>query len=150
MERRSIKTVGICLLVLAALFLGGWLPSCMLPAWPTPNDAGSLFPSVVLSCNERDLGTVPQGSVLRTSFRITNAGPRRLVLLREAEGCCGQSADPREIIVPPSGSKLLDVEVNTAQWHGRMEHTVRYTTNDPKLPRLALRVTADVKSPLGR
>ena len=130
----------------AALLLGVWFFSRVLPAWSRSNRVGSLSPQLVLASTHRDLGTVTQGSVLRTTFPIANQGTRRLVLSDQSQGCCGQPADPRQVIVAPGDSTELTVEVDTARWHGRMERTLRYTTNDPKLPRFALTVTASVQS----
>jgi len=147
MERRYFKVFAACVPFLAALFLGVWLSSRLLSARPIADHADSTSPNVVLSSTERDLGTVHQGAVLRATFRIANAGTRRLILRKEGAGCCGQSTRPREIILPPGGSKDLTLEVDTARWHGRMQQTVRYVTNDPRRPRFALQVNATVESP---
>jgi hypothetical protein len=149
MRPRRFKTLSICLLGLAAVLFSARLPSRVLPAWSNANHADSSSPKLALPSLHHALGTVRQGDVLRTTFRITNAGRRRLVLHEEARRCCGQSAESRRIIVPPGRSTLLRVEIDTAPWLGNMEHMARYTTNDPQLPQLALKVTALVESPSG-
>jgi len=147
MDRRYFKASAICLPFLAALLLGARLPSRWLSAWPISDHADSTSPKVVLRCAQRDLGTIRQGTVLRATFPIANAGTRRLILRKEGAGCCGQSTRPPKIILPPGGSKDITLDVDTAQWHGRMQHTVRYVTNDPRRPLFALQVNATVESP---
>ncbi|NQT16870.1 MAG: DUF1573 domain-containing protein [Planctomycetes bacterium] len=149
MRRRSLKTLAVCLLLFAALCFGVRLPSLVLSAWAGTDHAGGRAPKLVLPSLQRDLGTVRQGDVLRTTFRVTNAGGQRLVLHEQGRPCCGQSDESRRIIVPPGRWTLLHVEIDTAQWFGQMEHTARYTTNDPQLTQLALKVTALVESPPG-
>ena len=147
MNRKGFPRAALLAGLAAILLVAWWLPSPLTPAWARNDRAGPSTPSVVLPDTQRDLGTVSQGAVLRTSFRVENAGSRRLILIEEAEGCCGQSAQPRQITVPPRGSKELTIEVDTARWSGEMEHRVRYSTNDPKLPRFTLTVSATVRSP---
>jgi len=91
---------------------------------------------------QRDLGTVSQGKVLRAVFRVENTGTRRLILVEEVDGCCDQTADQLSITVAPGDSQDITVEVDTARWYGHIEHKVHYRTNDPKLPRFSLAVTA--------
>jgi hypothetical protein len=149
MSRRSFKTLAVCLLVFAALCFGVRLPSRVLSAWAGTGHADGRSPKLVLPSLERDLGTVRQGEVLRTTFRVTNAGRRRLVLHEVAPRCCGQPAESRRIIVPPGRGTSLHVEIDTAQWFGQMEHTARYITNDPQSTQLVLKVTALVEAPPG-
>ena len=146
MERKRLKRVSASL-VAAALLIGMWLSSRLLPAWSPDGHAGGSAPKAVLSCQRRDLGSVPQGRVLQATFPVTNAGNRRLILSQRGTGCCGRPADSHQVIVAPGDSTELSVEVDTARWAGQLDHTVRYTTNDPALPQFALRVTALVESP---
>lgn len=145
MNRKRVGTVALALAVAAGLLVGWRVARAMLPACGRHNPAGGSAARLLLPRTERDLGTVPQGTVVRTAFPITNAGNRRLVLFEEQEGCCGQSLDPRQLVVPAGNTEQLVVRIDTAQRLGRMEHTVRYTTNDPGLPRLSLKVTGTVQ-----
>lgn len=146
MARKRCRTPAPALATAALLVLGAWLFCRLLPAWSGGGQPGTLSPRLVLHAASRDLGSVDQGRVLRATFPVTNAGGRRLLILEEGGGCCGQPAEARRLIVPPGGCENLTVEVDTAPWHGRMEHVVHYTTNDPEIPRFALRVTAQVHS----
>lgn len=147
MQRKRLKRVSVSLVAAAALLIGMWLSSTLLPAWSPDGHAGGSAPRAVLSCQRRDLGSVPQGGVVRAVFPVANAGNRRLILSRRGAGCCGRPADSHQLIVAPGDSTELSVEVDTAQWAGQVDHTVRYTTNDPALPQFALRLTALVESP---
>jgi hypothetical protein len=143
---RRYKKFAAYLPLFGAVFLGAWLFSRLLSAWPAPSGTDGASPSVVLASTQRDLGIVSQGTVLRTEFSVTNAGTRRLILREEGQGCCGRSTRPSATILPPGGSKDLLVEVDTTRWHGRMEHAVHYLTNDPQRPRFTLTVKAVVES----
>ena len=144
---RRYKKYAAYLSFLVVLPISVWLSPQLLSAWALPDHADSNSPKVVLAYTQRDLGTACQGAVLRATFPIANAGTRRLILREEGAGCCGQSTRPREIILPPGGSEDITLDVDTAPWHGRMQHTVRYVTNDPRRPRFALQVNATVESP---
>ena len=146
MQRKRLKRVSVSL-VAAALLIGTWLSSTLLPAWSPDGHAGGSAPRAVLSSARRDLGSVPQGEVVRAVFPVTNAGNRRLIISKRGAGCCGRPAGAHQVIVAPGDSTELSVEVNTAQWFGQMDHKVHYTTNDPALPQFALRLTAVVQSP---
>lgn len=150
MAPRCLRRLVLVLTIVAGLLLGQRVAHILLPTWLGYSYVGSSTSVLRLLCTERNLGPVPQGVVLRTTFPIRNAGNRRLILVEQTEGCCGQSVDPHQVILAPGDWKYLTVEVDTAQWHGRLQHTVRYTTNDPKLPRFALKVNAIVQSALPR
>jgi hypothetical protein len=149
MRRKPSRRAALVLTIVAGLLVGLWLARIAVSAWLGFNPPGSTAPVAELSHTTRDLGTVSQGPVLRTTFPITNAGARRLVLIEHSEGSCDESAEPRQVILTPGDSAELEVEVNTALWYGQMEHVVHYTTNDPRLPRFDLTVTATVQSPPG-
>ena len=145
MNRRRFKTtVLICCGGVALLLVGSIV--CRLSATlPGQGVAAESVPKLVAELSRRDLGTVSQGVVLRAAFPVANHGTRRLVIVEQVARCCGGSSGTREIIVAPGQSRDLRVEVDTASWFGRLEHTVRYTTNDRRVARFAVTVTADVK-----
>ena len=102
-------------------------------------------PIAVLPETQRDFGPVAAGAVLLARFSVKNAGTRRLVLELESEGCCDEPSDRRQIVVPPGLSRVIEVRVDTNQWHGRMRQVVHYTTNDPSKPRLTLTLNGQVQ-----
>jgi hypothetical protein len=147
MDRRRPRKVATVLAIVACLFSAGWFTLAVQPAWPRHNQAGNSTATLILPRSECNLGTVSQGDVLQANFQITNAGSRRLVVLEQIEASCGQSPGVRQVVIVAGQSKELVVEVDTAKWYGRVDHTVHYTTNDAKLPQFTLRVTANVESP---
>ena len=64
-----------------------------------------------------------------------------------------QSGPPGTLPAVPAGIPLtclsspadLDMHLDMSRWAGRARQTVRYTTNDPRLPRFTLEVTASVE-----
>ena len=145
MRRKRLKETLLLPTAAVGLLLALCVFSQWVSAWPGSDNAAVAAPRLIMPCRQRDLGTAPQGTVLRAAFPIKNAGTRRLILLKELEGCCGQSEAARPIIVAPGDSKDVTVEVDTARWHGSMQHSTHYGTNDPQLPRFTLRVTARVE-----
>ncbi len=136
--KRSVLVIAIVgVLLLALCVRSGWVA-----AWADNGLAGVQAPRILIPCVQRDLGNVSQGKVLRTEFRVENTGTRRLVLMEETPGCCDQTENQLSITVPPGGSRDIAVEIDTARWHGHIEHIVRYRTNDPQLPLFSLAVTA--------
>ena len=142
MRRKRLKNAALLPTAVAGLLLALCLFSQWVSAWPGNDNAADAAPRLILPYQQRDLGTVSQGAILRAAFPIQNVGTRRLILVEELEGCCGQSGTPRSIIVAPGDSKDVTVEVDTARWHGSIQHSAHYKTNDPQMPRLTLRVTA--------
>ena len=150
MGRTRLRKVATVLAIVACLLSLGWFILTVQPAWRRYSHAGNSTATLVLPRTERDLGTVSQGGVLRATFPITNAGSRRLVVLEQMKASCGQSPGLRQVVIAAGQSSGLTVEVDTAQWYGKVDHAVHYTTNDAKLPRFTLRATADVESPASR
>ena len=137
----SVPTLG------AGLLLGAWITSRPFSQRPEASRSVVSAPRALFAHGRQDFGVVSQDAVLRSSFPITNAGTQRLMLLKETEGCCGGSADPIEMTVLPGESKHIEVEVDTGRWHGRVQRTFHFTSNDPKHPRFAFTVSAIVQSP---
>jgi hypothetical protein len=102
-------------------------------------------PVVSIKQVEQDFGSVDAGGVLPASFRVTNTGGRRLILLEKSRSCgCLASGRP-EILVQPGQSVDLEIKLKTARLHGPVRKAVYYYTNDPKRPLLTLTLVADVR-----
>jgi hypothetical protein len=142
MKRSGLTHVAVIPVTIACLLAACLAATVVLSSWIAVGDRGG--PQIVLTVCRRDLGTVKRGSTVQATFPIANSGERRLVLVEHVEACCGQSAEPRRIILAPGESTDLSLELDTNRWAGRARETVRYTTNDPKMPQFALEVTANV------
>jgi hypothetical protein len=149
MARRCLHVGATAVLVVSGLLLGHWGAGVVTLAWFADSDAGGARPTAVLPCTQRDLGAVCQGVILRTAFPIRNLGTRRLILLQQSQGCCGQPAGQTETAVLPGEATELIVEADTSRWCGRLRKVVHYTTNDPDLPRFALTLSARVEAAAG-
>jgi hypothetical protein len=136
------------LLVLPIAFLGIWLSSQWFPKWLSVCPTDGSAPKAALPYRHRDLDAAIQGSILRAAFPIANTGNRRLILMKRDNRCCGSSARSNQIVVEPGDSTELNVEVDTTQWFGQLDYTVRYTTNDLTFSEFTLRITANIKTNL--
>ncbi|MHC4402877.1 MAG: Ig-like domain-containing protein [Planctomycetota bacterium] len=146
MKRNRLRKALPVLAILAGLFLGPWLARAVVPTWLEGERGENAAPVLVLSQSECDLGTAKQGAVLQATFPVTNAGTRRLILTEHLQGCCDEKAEPRQVSLEPGESKDLEIQLDTTPWYGHVEHAIHYTTNDPRMPRLTLSVTAKVES----
>lgn len=147
------KFIGISLLVAASVccwFLGRGAARVLGPRWSATSQDASVGPLVLLSDTERDFGSVVQGTVLNATFPITNRGGRRLILRQRSQACCGESGTAQAIMVGAGQSHELEIEVDTARWHGAMKHSTVFESNDPRRPRLTFTVRAQVESPAPR
>ncbi|NLY03186.1 MAG: DUF1573 domain-containing protein [Rhodopirellula sp.] len=130
--------------VALAIFMGGVLAaaSASMVFSVRIGKADPDGPEAFLASTQCDLKTISRGSVVRARFPISNRGGRRLILVEHVEACCGQSAAARQVSLAPGESTELAVEIDPGRWDGRVSQIVRYTTNDPRLPRFSLVVTA--------
>jgi hypothetical protein len=140
-----------------ALFLVGtalWLlPVRARMAHWVAGATGHLPENAVVSIAEieRDFGTVDAGGELPASFRVTNSGGRRLILLEKSRSCGCLATGRPEILVQPGQSVDLEITLKTGRLRGPIRKAVYYYTNDPKRPLLTLTMTAEVRPrPQGR
>ncbi len=143
MDRKRAGKLALAFAVVVALLLVARAGGGAVHAYLTESPAERSPPRLALDRNEHDFGTVSRGDVLRIAFTVVNTGGRRLIFYEDGTGCCGQTSGSRHVVAPGE-SVELPVEVDTSQLHGRVEHTVRYATNDPRLPHFILKVTAHV------
>jgi hypothetical protein len=126
------------LIPLCAATLGAYLTVHAARSQHAAPPAGS--PKLIIGQTERSLGTVAAGTLLRAEFVLYNAGSRRLIVREDVCSSC----DPAEWLIEPGKSADLTIELDTAGLHGELRHVRQYTTSDPRLPRLALTVSATV------
>lgn len=105
---------------------------------------GEAVPRAVLNDTTLDFGEVPAGEPLTARFPVENHGDRRLVLTQLDGSCDCIRGDRAEIVVGAGESSDIRVRLETEELSGRMQLDLRYATNDPVLPTIALRVLADV------
>lgn len=107
-------------------------------------------PHAVLATATCDLGAVRPGGMLTARFPIENRGTRRLILTELDRSCDCVRGDRPEIVVGPSRSAEIGVRFDTEELAGPVQLEIRYSTNDPALPTILLRVLADVETHTAR
>ncbi len=105
---------------------------------------GEAVPRAVLTDTTLDFGEVPAGEPLTARFPVENHGARRLVLTQLDGSCDCVRGDRTEVVVRAGESSDIRVRLETEDLSGPMQLDLRYATNDPLLPTIALRVLADV------
>ena len=132
--------------------LSGWLlgrdaARAWSHGWIGTSESADAGPRAVLSHRQQDLGKVPAGAPLRATFSIANTGSRRLIISGRAGTCDCLSPGQTDFVVAPGESCEIEVELDSSRLRGPIHEVVYYTSNDPRLPRFALVVTADVSPP---
>lgn len=93
----------------------------------------------------KDMGTIKQGQVIDTEFKYTNTGKSDLVF-RKFESSCGcTTVSPQGMTVKPGASGSLKVTFNSAGKRNRQNNTITVVSNDPKNPRIMLRMNAVIE-----
>ena len=89
-------------------------------------------PSISFDREVHDFGTVEEGFVVETSFKVTNTGKSDLVIT-DAKATCGCTVPtwPKEPI-KPGDSAEVQVKFNTAGKPNKQSKTVTLTTNTAK------------------
>ncbi|HEX5444459.1 MAG TPA: DUF1573 domain-containing protein [Pirellulales bacterium] len=108
-----------------------------------PHDSEAV-PHAVVPDTLLDFGEVPAGRPLTAHFPVENHGARRLVLTQLDASCDCIRGDRPEIVVGAGESSDIQVRLETEELSGPMQLDLRYATNDPILPTIAVRVLADV------
>lgn len=78
---------------------------------------------------EYDFGTVNEGDIVKTTFKVTNAGKTDLIIINAQPSCgCTVPTWPRNPI-KPGESGDINVEFNTTGKPNRQSKTITLTTN---------------------
>ncbi len=103
-------------------------------------------PRMEIEPSEHDFGPARQDQKLVYDFLVKNVGTEDLELLRIATSCGCTAALPAERIVPPGGSTVLQVTLETRKYKGVLERSISVASNDRR--RVAtVRVKAFVEVP---
>jgi hypothetical protein len=98
----------------------------------------------VVPQTERAFGRVSAGPPLVAAFPVENAGGRRLILHPQGSSCACVAASRQPIIIPPGGRAVVALTLQTRDLRGCLQTELEYLTNDPRQPRLAFKVSAEV------
>ncbi len=116
-------------------------PECR-PSQENPGTLRFELPADVL-----DLGSVKQGSVIERDVVVRNTGSGILCIPeRPRTGCgCVQAEWVGEMRIPPTGSGIARLRVDTKGKEGHVDKDVTVVSNDPIRPQAVFRVKFEVK-----
>ena len=100
---------------------------------------------VIFGEEYHDFGKVSQGPTLEFTYKFTNKGKTPLVIerIQPSCGCTGAASDGKtEYGMGESGE--IKVTFNTQGRTGRQEKHIIVFTNDPEMPQVTLKFTADI------
>jgi hypothetical protein len=109
------------------------------------DEKATLAPRIQVEPEAFDFGTVQQGKTLRKDFTLRNFGDATLVIEGVSTTCGCTAALAAEDHVPPGGRTVLRVTFETRTFSGKVERDVLVRSNDPKAPRVQVRVSATVE-----
>ena len=124
----------------------GRLLALAFAALATTVAGGEKAPRVRVEPEGFDFGRALPGKTLRKEFRIRNYGDAPLVIEGVTTSCGCTAAIATETNIEPGGSTVLRVTLETRRYSGRVEREVLLRSNDPKAPRVAVRVSATVEA----
>ncbi|MEO9475254.1 MAG: DUF1573 domain-containing protein [Cyclobacteriaceae bacterium] len=101
-------------------------------------------PHIVFDKSKSDLGAIHEGTVMETSFEITNSGVAPLVIedVRSNCGCLAWELDTREI--KPGMSGVLKVSFDTKGRTGHQYKNLTIFSNDPSASIQMLTIKAQI------
>ncbi len=100
-------------------------------------------PSVFLDPVKLDGATVLQGKKIDFSLQLTNRGNSTLNYWLQPD--CGCFSLKRSGKVEAGGSALVQIRMDTTQYHGPVEKKIALFTNDPANPSILLPVTVNIR-----
>ena len=102
------------------------------------------LPHIVFDKSKSDLGVIHEGTVMETSFEITNSGMAPLIIeeVRSNCGCLAWELDTREI--KPGKSGVLKVSFDTKGRKGHQYKNLTIFSNDPSASIQMLTIKAQV------
>lgn len=135
-------------LLAALLFVVGFWPRVSLLALCCLDvlSGRESAPVAMFETTSVDLGRIAATDPVRATFRVTNAGAKRLVLERKSPGCQCEHDLHSTVIVPPATTMDLIVPLHGMIENGTFVRRITYYTSDPVLPVVTLTVRAEMVS----
>jgi hypothetical protein len=106
---------------------------------------GGPAPRLELSSHEWDFGFKWFGEPCSTKITITNAGEGPLKILKVNSSCGCTVAKPGKRELLPGESDAMTLSYNTKKKQRIVSQTVTLVTNDPRQPRVAIKVKGEVR-----
>ena len=102
-------------------------------------------PRIQVEPESFDFGKAQPGKTLRKEFTIRNFGDAVLVIEGVSTTCGCTAAISAQSRVEPGARTALRVTLETRSYSGKVARQVLVRSNDPKTPRLQVRVSATVE-----
>jgi len=91
-----------------------------------------------------DFGSIPQHGKAEHEFVFTNAGKKNLEI-RQVKATCGCTVvQPKENVIPSGQSSSIKAVFSAGTRKGNQNKTITVISNDPKNPRVTLKMTGSV------
>ena len=119
-----------------------------LPPVPKAGDRGKAAPELVVTQRKIELGTVLEGDKVKLSWLLENRGSADLIIqkVKPACGCTAVDLSDEEKTIPPGGSLRLRTVFDSTGRRGRQDKTVTVHSNDPLVPAMKLKFSAEVEA----
>ncbi len=137
-------------LLTAGLALAVLLAGCQKPAEPAPAAgpapaARPAGPRAACDAPAHDFGAILQGEMPTHAFSLRNEGDAPLQIKHISSSCGATVKKPEEKVIPPGGTAVVELGLDTTGIQGPVKKHVVVHTNDPGNRRVDLRVTATVE-----
>ena len=110
----------------------------------TPEELANA-PKIVFDAETFDAGEILAGESLKHAFVFHNRGKSDLVI-ESAKASCGCTASaPKEKVIKPGESSLIEATFNSQGREGQQHKTITVVSNDPNTPKVTLHVKCNVK-----
>ncbi len=113
------------------------------PAAPGVTSAGGA-PAIFVKESTHDFGTVSEGDTVREQFLVENRGKASLFIGKVSTSCGCTAALLSSNVIAPGESGQIDVTFRTQGYHGVLTKQIYLESNDPRDPRLVLKLTGTV------
>lgn len=107
-------------------------------------DAAEKAPRAVVDESIEDVGVVPKGQKVDHTFEIRNDGNATLEIT-QVKPACGCTVAEYDRTIAPGATGKIRASVNTTEFRGPIQKSVKVFTNDEENPEIILIVKANVK-----
>jgi hypothetical protein len=120
-------------------------PAARVPTDGPSDKVHSGEPTIDFDARTHDFGVVNEGPPIKHAFQIKNRGTAPLVLSNASTSCGCTAATLDVTTIPPGGSGLLAVTMDTHGERGPGAKAITVNSNDPREPTSTLEIRYDVQ-----
>lgn len=105
-------------------------------------------PRIQVASEDHDFGQIAVGAIVSHEFAFTNIGGAPLEILSVQPSCGCTTVEQAEQTVEPGQRGVIPIQFNSRGFSGKVNKSIRVTSNDPEQSSLVLRITAEVWTPI--